>query len=230
MTNLTDKMIDAALPHVAFDGWSQATFEAAMEDSGAVPAVAKAAFPRGAVDLALAFHKRGDAQMVAALKTRDLYDLRFRDRVAHAVRLRLELAEPHKEAVRRGTTLFALPLYAADGAKAVWGTCDAIWDTLGDMSEDYNWYTKRSILSAVYGSTVLFWLGDESEDHAATWDFLDRRIDNVMQFEKVKGATLNNPMFAKVFAGPLWALGKVKAPSNLSRTDLPGQWRDPSAS
>ena len=82
----------------------------------------------------------------------------------------------------------------------------------------------------MYGSTVLFWLGDESEDHAATWDFLDRRIDNVMQFEKVKGATLNNPMFAKVFAGPLWALGKVKAPSKLSRSDLPGQWRDPSAS
>ena len=230
MTSLTDKMIDAALPHVAFDGWSQDTFEAAVEDSGALPAAAKAAFPRGAVDLALAFHKRGDAQMVAALKEQDLLDLRFRDRVARAVRLRLELVEPHKEAVRRGSTLFALPFYAPDGAKAIWGTCDAIWDTLGDMSEDYNWYTKRSILSGVYGATVLYWLGDESEGHEATWAFLDRRIDNVMQFEKVKGATLKNPLFTKVFAGPLWALNQVKAPSKMSRPDLPGIWRDPSAS
>lgn len=230
MTQLTDKMIDAALPHVAFDGWSQATFEAAIVDSGAVPAAAKAAFPRGAVDLALAFHRRGDAQMVAALKASDLYDMRFRDRVAHAVRVRLELVEGHKEAVRRGSTLFALPPYAADGAKAIWGTSDAIWDTLGDMSEDYNWYTKRSILSAVYGSAVLFWLGDESEGHEATWAFVDRRIDNVMQFEKVKGATLGNPVFTKVFAGPLWVLNQVKAPSKMSRRDMPGVWRDPSAS
>jgi ubiquinone biosynthesis protein COQ9 len=167
---------------------------------------------------------------VAALNTSDLYDLRFRDRVAFAVRKRLELATHHKEAVRRGTTLFALPIYAADGAKAVWGTADAIWDTLGDQSQDYNWYTKRSILSAVYSSTVLFWLGDESEGQEATWAFLDRRIDNVMQFEKVKGATLKNPVFSKVFAGPLWVLGKVKAPTRMTRSDLPGTWRDPSAS
>jgi ubiquinone biosynthesis protein COQ9 len=53
-------------------------------------------------------------------------------------------------------------MHAADGAKAIWGTADRIWTALGDTSDDLNWYTKRATLSAVYGSTVLYWLGDDS--------------------------------------------------------------------
>jgi hypothetical protein len=82
------------------------------------------------------------------------------------VKLRLDLVEPHKEAVRRGATLFALPIHAADGARALWETADAIWTALGDTSDDLNWYSKRAILSGVYSSTVLYWLGDQSAEHS----------------------------------------------------------------
>jgi len=187
MTDPKDRLLDAALPHVPFDGWSPATFKAAMADTEMDPIVARAVCPRGAVDLAVAFHHRGDEKMLEALKAEDLSALRFRDRIARAVRLRLEVIED-KEAVRRGTTLFALPPYAPDGAKLVWGTCDKIWDALGDTSTDYNWYTKRATLSGVYSATVIFWLGDTSDGHEATWAFLDRRIDNVMQIENTKQA------------------------------------------
>ena len=91
---------------------------------------------------------------------------------------RLEIAD--REAVRRAAALFALPLYAADGARAVWHTADTIWTALGDTSDDINWYSKRATLSAVYGAVVLYWLGDDSQDHQASWEFLDRRIDDVM--------------------------------------------------
>ncbi len=227
MPEMTEKLIDAALMHVPFDGWSEASFKAAIADAEVDEALAQATFPRGAVDLALAFHRRGDAEMVARLKAEDLGALRFRDRIARAVRLRLELVDDHKEAVRRGTTLFALPMYAADGAKAIWGTCDAIWDALGDPSEDVNWYTKRATLSGVYGSTVLYWLGDQSVDHAATWAFLDRRIDNVMAFEKVKKAVNENKALQPFLAGPNWLLSRIKAPVRMTRTDMPGRWNAP---
>ncbi len=142
------------------------------------------------------------------------------ERIAAAVRFRLE-AVPDKELVRRGMTLFSLPTHAADGAKALWQTCDLIWDTLGDSSEDVNWYTKRATLSGVYSSTLLFWLGDDSPDHQKTWEFLDRRIDNVMQFEKIKAQVNDNPLFKPFLAVPNWLAGQVKAPTKI-RADLPG--------
>ena len=226
MDDPREKLLDAALSHVPFDGWSPATFKAAIADSGVDPTVARAVCPRGALDLAVAFHKRGDALMLERLGSTDLSDMRFRDRIARAVQLRLEVVED-KEAVRRGATLFALPPYAPEGAKLVWGTCDAIWDALGDTATDYNWYTKRATLSGVYSATVVFWLGDTSTGHQATWEFLDRRIDNVMQIEKVKAAVQKSPTLSKLFAGPNWVLSQIRAPAKFPRGDFPGSWTTP---
>jgi ubiquinone biosynthesis protein COQ9 len=221
---LKDRLLDTALPHVAFDGWSEATFRAAVRDADATMAAARLACPRGAVDLAVAFHKRGDAQMVTRLKAQDLAEMRFRDRIALAVRLRLEAAGD-AEAVRRGTTLFALPMHAAEGARLIWGTSDAIWSALGDTSDDVNWYTKRATLAGVYGSSVLFWLGDESPGHTETEAFVGRRIDDVMQIEKLKGQVRDNAVLSLLLAGPSWALGKIRAPRRFPQVDLPGHWR-----
>jgi ubiquinone biosynthesis protein COQ9 len=223
-TGAADRMIDAALMHVPFDGWSEATFRAAAADADLAPTEARALFPRGAVDLAMAFHRRGDREMVERLKTEDLTGMRFRAKIAHAVRLRLDLVEPHKEAVRRGTTLFALPMHAADGARALWETADAIWTALGDTSEDLNWYTKRATLAGVYSATVLYWLGDQSAGHGATWGFLDRRIDDVMRFETLKKHARENRFLKPLMAGPDWLASRVRAPS-AAPADLPGRWR-----
>ena len=220
------QLLQAALDHVPFDGWSEKTFQTALREADVDATVGRAICPRGAVDLAVAYHKDGDAQMLARLKSENLADMRYRDRIARAVQLRLELVSD-KEVVRRGTSLFALPQYAPDGAKLIWGTVDVIWNALGDTSDDVNWYTKRATLSAVYSSTVLFWLGDTSEDHADTWAFLDRRIDNVMQIEKLKAQVRESPTLSRLMAGPAWLLGKVKAPARFSKDDLPGSWTTP---
>lgn len=216
-----DAILDAALLHVPFDGWSEVTLRAATADADVAPGLAKALFPRGAVDLALAYHARGDAAMRARLAETNLSSLRFRERVATAVWFRLEVAE--KEAVRRGTTLFALPMHAADGARAIWGTADAIWTALGDTSADINWYTKRATLSGVYAATVLFWLGDDSSNHQATREFLDRRIEDVMRFEKLKGTVMDNPVARMMLAGPMKLMEKMRMPA--MPDDLPGRYK-----
>ncbi|SFL69025.1 COQ9 family protein [Shimia aestuarii] len=223
--DLKSRLLEAAEMHVPFDGWSRETFDAAVMDTGIDPVVAKALFPRGAVDLAVAFHKKGDAQMVAKLAAEDLSDMKIREKITHAVRTRLEICHD-KEVVRRGTALFSLPQYAPTGAELIWGSCDAIWTAIGDTSEDVNWYTKRATLSGVYSATVLYWLGDDSEGHEATWAFLDRRIENVMQFEKFKAKVRKGPL-GKLMAAPLEALGRIRAPG--TNHDMPGQWRDPAS-
>jgi ubiquinone biosynthesis protein COQ9 len=222
--DLKARLLDAALAHVPFDGWSETTFRAAVADTGADMAAARAVCPRGAVDLALLYHHRGDEEMRRRIGAANLHGLRFRDRVAAAVRFRIE-AITDKEAVRRGTALFSLPQYAADGAKAVWGTADAIWEALGDASDDYNWYTKRATLSGVYGATVLYWLGDESPENRDTWAFLDRRIEDVMRIEKVKAEVRKNPLLSRLVAGPEWVLSRIRPPAKMARTDLPGTLR-----
>jgi len=221
---LRDRILDAALLHVPFDGWTQTSFDAAVGDTGIDGGIARSLFPRGPLDLALAFHARGDAVMVARLQAAGIGQMRVRDRIATAVRYRLEAAED-REAVRRGATLFALPQNAADGARAIWQTSDLIWTTLGDPSQDFNWYSKRAILAGVYSSTLLYWLGDTSPGQEATWAFLDRRIDDVMAFEKAKTAIDRNPVFRAATAGPRWLLGQLRAPGHPPPVDMPGFWR-----
>lgn len=219
------KLLEAILQHVPFDGWSQLSFQAACNDCGIDPSIARIQCPRGALDLAVMFHQAGDQAMQGQLDDMDLSGLKFREKVTAAVRARIEVISD-KEAVRRGSTLFSLPQNALEGASLIWGTSDAIWNYLEDTSADINWYTKRASLSAVYGACVLYWLGDDSLEHQATWDFLDRRIDNVMQFEKAKAEINKNAAFKQLLAGPLWLASKIKAPSTKPGMTLPGQWRN----
>lgn len=206
---LKARLLDMALPHVAFDGWSEVTLRQAAKDANVPEAVARAIFPRAGLDLALAYHSRGDDEMVDRLAATDLASLRFRDRIALAVMLRL--ASVDRELVRRGTTLFALPQNGAQGAAAIWRTSDRIWSALGDESRDVTWYSKRASLSAVYGATVLFWLGDTSPEDAATRAFLDRRIDQVMGIEKLKARFRASAVGKAFTAGSGRVIDKLRA-------------------
>ena len=85
-----------------------------------------------------------------------------------------------------------------------------------------NWYTKRAILAGVYASVLLFWLGDDSYEFADTWEFLDRRINNVMQIETFKVKMRDNSLVKAFMSGPGRFLGHIKAPSKRAQTDFPG--------
>ncbi len=207
-----DRLLDAALPDVVFDGWTETTLRRAATETGDDMALARLAFPRGGIDMALAFHRRADRQLAQALDRADLETMRIRDRIAFCVRKRIEIVADHREAVRRGASLFALPMNAPEGARAVWETADLIWTRCGDTATDYNWYTKRAILASVISSTMLYWLGDHSTDFTSTWAFLDRRIENVMQVEKGKAAFRKNPLARAVTWGPRQLLGLIRAP------------------
>ena len=217
------QLLAAALPHVAFDGWSETSLRAACQDLSITRQMAALACPRGAIDLAIRFHHDGDEAMQVVLQKTDINAMKIREKITFSVRARLD-AIRDKEAVRRGATLMALPQHAAEGAGLVWGTCDRIWAAIGDSSADVNWYTKRLTLSSVYSATVLYWLGDNSPNHQDTWTFLDRRIENVMQFEKFKAQVNANPLAKQLLAGPNWLLSKIKAPSGVPTFDLPGNW------
>ena len=188
-TDLRDAILVASLPHVVFDGWTDRTLRegaiAAGQDAGA----AVRAFPRGGIDAIAHFSDWADRRMLAALEVEaaSFAEMRIRDKITRAVRLRLEILEPHREAVRRATSVLAIRGQAALSARLLFRTVDAMWRAAGDTATDFNFYTKRGLLAGVQSSTVLYWLGDESEGQAATWGFLDRRITDVMRIGKAIG-------------------------------------------
>lgn len=216
-----DRLLAAALPQVAFEGWSDRILAVAAAETDIPVEEARRIFPRGALDIAVAYHKAADAKMVEAIRAADLSEMKFRDKVAFALRARIA-AMDDREAVRRATALFSLPHLAPEGARLVWGTADQIWTTLGDTSDDLNWYSKRATLSAVWSAVLLFWLGDDSHGGQATDAFIERRIDDVMRIEKAKASPLLKP-----FAAPLGRLASmVRRPSRMP-DDLPGRWTPP---
>jgi ubiquinone biosynthesis protein COQ9 len=181
---LHEKLIDAAVTHVPFDGWGDKALLAGARDLGVDALMARNAFPGGAVEM-IEFHSLlADRRMVAAFGAEATGELKLRERVALAIRLRLQANAAHREAIRRALTILALPINAPLAARLLYRTVDAVWHAVGDRSTDYNFYTKRMLLSGVYSSTLLFWINDKSPDGAETWAFLDRRIADVMQIPK----------------------------------------------
>ena len=183
-TGVPEELIIRFLDHVVFDGWSRRAFDAAAKDVGVGRLYLRRAAPNGPRDMAWAFNHMANAKMIASLNKINIDDLPVREKVGTAVRVLLQGNAAHKEAVRKMLSYLALPGHAGLAAKCTYETVDSIWRVAGDTSTDFNFYTKRGLLAGVYGSTVLYWLSDGSEDHEETWDFLERRIANVMQITK----------------------------------------------
>lgn len=182
---LRDRLIAAALPHVAFDGWSSVALRTGAREMDMPDSAVDQIFPGGLRQAIRHFSRWADRRMLAGLAESDLSDLRIHEKVTLAVEMRLEILEPHREAVRRGLSWLAMPQNAVLGGRLLYRTVDDIWHAVGDRSADFSFYTKRGLLAGVVGSTTLYWLDDASEDGADTSEFLTRRIGDVM---KIHGA------------------------------------------
>ena len=172
--------------HAGFDGWSEAAVHAAADDMGVDRDVVMLAFKGKAIDMIDAWVEGIDLELARRLPLETLNAMKIRDRITALVATRLEIMAPDRESLRRALAIMAMPLNLARAAKMGWRSADRMWRLAGDTATDLNHYTKRMTLSAVYGSTLSVFVNDDSENFADTRAFLDRRIDNVMQIEKVK--------------------------------------------
>jgi ubiquinone biosynthesis protein COQ9 len=181
-----DAAIAAMLPHVPFDGWTFRALRRGLVEISVAVDEAELLFPGGAPDMLEGFFDWADRRMADGAAELDLSAQHLPQRVRAVIALRLAQNRLHKEAIRRALALLALPSHVRIAASATARTVDAIWRAAGDRSTDFSWYTKRAILTAVYATTVLYWLHDASDDNAATLAFLDRRLAGVGRFGVVR--------------------------------------------
>jgi ubiquinone biosynthesis protein COQ9 len=186
LEQLRRKLALAVGENAVFDGWTRAAVDSAARQLGIDPVQARLAVPKtqaGMIDLYIEEVDRG---LQAYFTPERLAKLKIREKIRALVWRRLEIMGPAREAVRRALAILAMPQNVPLALRIGWRTADVMWRIAGDTSTDFNHYTKRMTLGAVYGSTLLVWLDDQSEGWIDTAGFLDRRIDDVMRFEKFK--------------------------------------------
>ena len=186
LEQIRDRLALTAGENAVFDGWTAKAVESAAAQLGIDPAQARLAFPKRKPAMIDAYIQGVDREMEKRLPTANLASMKIRDRIRALVWTRLEIMGAAREAIRSALSVLAMPQNVALAARVGWRSADLMWRLAGDTSTDFNHYTKRMTLGAVYGSTLIAWLDDSSESWSDTAAFLDRRIDNVMQFEKWK--------------------------------------------
>jgi ubiquinone biosynthesis protein COQ9 len=172
--------------NAVFDGWTGKAVDSAAAQLGIDPVQARLAMPKGQAAMVDLYIQEVDRALEAWLTPERAEKMKIREKIRALVWRRLEIMAPAREAVRRGLAILAMPQNVALGLRIGWRTADHMWRLAGDTSTDFNHYTKRMTLGAVYGSTLLVWLDDQSEGWSETAAFLDCRIDDVMRFEKFK--------------------------------------------
>ena len=176
LDTLRMQIIEQALPRIASEGWRVETLLAATDSPQAEMLFANAS----PFDLVALGHQLGDERLKERLERENLSAMRVRDRVKSGIKWRLEPWTPHRQAIARALPILMRPENTAKTAQLIWKTCDLVWKYAGDTATDWNYYTKRGLLAAVYSSTLPVWLEDSSEECAQSWQFLENRIENAL--------------------------------------------------
>ncbi len=184
-------LMEAILKRVSIEGWSYRALKLGVSDIHLAPEVLTDFFPNGAKDAIRDFSRWADQKMLAEIKTFDISGMRISEKISLSAKTRLAILQPHREAVRRATSILMVPNNAVLSMKLLYTTVDHIWYAIGDRSSDFSFYTKRGLLAGVLGSTTMFWLTDNSENSEDTINFLDRRIGDVMKFHRTRENVVN---------------------------------------
>ncbi len=177
------QLLKTILTYVPINGWNQETLDKAALDVFGDSSYGWRLFPKGPLEAIAYWSEELDKQMLDQLPVSE--EMRVRDKVTLAVQTRIDLLGPQREAARKTAKCLAFPPNAGEGARLLYQTVNEIWYYAGDISTDYNFYTKRALLSWVYSSTLLFWLRDESPENVKTWQFLDKRIEEVLTLPQI---------------------------------------------
>jgi len=180
------ELLDASLKQVMRYGWSKDAVRAAAEELGR-PSVVAGLVKGGGAELVLHHVAVCNEQLnmwmekEVARQREAGGKIKVGKFVREAVVQRLSMNGEYVRADRwaEALALTAVPPHCEGALKGMQTLCDDIWYHAGDISTDYNWYTKRITLAAVYGATEVFMLQDRSANFEETWAFLDRRLGDL---------------------------------------------------
>lgn len=199
------QVLDRALVIAPHEGWTVRMAEMAGRAAGFSEGETELLLPHGPADLAALLARRHDARTLIALADVDPEQLKIRERIARALEARIDAAGLDEPALRRWMGFLTLPQNAALAGRLAWESADGLWRWAGDVATDENHYSKRALLAGILTGALAIRL---SSGRGAALRFVDRRIDDVMRFEKWKATTRLRP--SDLLAGAAHALGRLR--------------------
>ncbi|XP_051916969.1 ubiquinone biosynthesis protein COQ9, mitochondrial [Hippocampus zosterae] len=180
------KILNAALEFVPQHGWTLEAMAAGAETLG-LSSASTGMFDNGAGDLVLHFIAHCNSQLRETLAEQQKQvqlgqaePKKTADFLRDAVEARLRMHIPYIETWPQAMSILLLPYNIPKSLEHLATLVDDIWYYAGDRSTDMNWYSKRAALTGIYNTTELVMLQDSSPDFQDTWNFLDNRIQDIV--------------------------------------------------
>ena len=182
------KILNLILAKVCDTGWSKESIQVAAEQSKFSFDEVMTAFDNDIGEIVKFFNRCVDEEMVSGLRRGVKKKHSIRGQIKKAILLRLRILSRNKKAFKNTMAYLSFPQNLTLSLDLLYSTADSIWRSIGDKSTDFNFYTKRILLSGIYLPTLLFWIEDRSDGFRDTSAFIDRRIENIMHIQKLRGA------------------------------------------
>jgi ubiquinone biosynthesis protein COQ9 len=179
------KILKNFLDICVLDGWNNDSLGQSIEEAGFGAEDQNLIFPNAIHSLTDFFIEQGNEEFLIKSKKINFSELRVRNKIKELVRLRLLIESDNKNALRALLTISKgrrIPALVKNAYKI----SDLMWSCAGDSSTDFNFYTKRAILSKVFTRTLIYFISDQSKNNEKSWDFLDDQIEKVMKIGEVK--------------------------------------------
>ncbi len=122
-------------------------------------------------------------------------------KIAIATKIRVKLLD--RIILQKIFNFYINPLHTKNSIKLGFKTCDSIWKYSGDRSADYNYYSKRILLASVYLPSLLYYLGDDSENFESTDLFIQSSLEKIVRIaglkKKIKLPKIENIPILRMF-------------------------------
>ncbi|NXD15495.1 COQ9 protein, partial [Nothocercus nigrocapillus] len=186
---LQHRILTAALEFVPEHGWSAEAIAEGAKTLG-LSAAAAGMFHNDGSELVLHFVSQCNTKLSELLeqeqklvqlgktekKTTDQF---LRD----ALEARLRMLIPYIEKWPQAVSILLLPHNIPSSLSLLTSMIDDIWHYAGDQSTDFDWYTRRAVLTGIYNTTVLVMMQDSSPDFEDTWRFLENRVADAVNMD-----------------------------------------------
>lgn len=177
------RVLEAMLPHVPFDGWTFAALAKAAKDAEIADSDVPFLFDGDLDQVMTCYGVYVRTGLMGALAQQNLAGLGMTGKIKLALNTHFSRLSQGLE--RQTAKYLAHPLRLPLAQKMTFELMDDIWHWAGDESTDFNYYSKRLLLEAVYASTFSYWIW-QSPDADKLDAFINARLNNVMVIPKVK--------------------------------------------
>ena len=180
MKSKQDKLANLFIQEVPKFGWSRETLlYCAKKQKLSTPNLALM-FPSFEYDVLKYLIAQNNSLVEKNYNSFNNTRLKTRDKIKTIMELKFDSNAYLKEALPEMLKFLLRPGNIFMSIKMLHQNSDFIWNLAGDKSNDFNYYSKRGLLSMVYLATLIYWLNDKSSKGIGTKNFISKSVDGIV--------------------------------------------------